>query len=152
MVGVHSNKEAFKLMSKLYGMIDETDYELTGSPAGYDCLLLFNFKDKSRESGADLLKILAYCRYHMNPSGYLVFGDYFEAGELNTYIDLFQAFRMKVVDQEDITKNIEDAKKLEKYHQRCEQQLIQKVSRSFHGKLSEVEIKFIVLIVEKKLW
>jgi hypothetical protein len=43
--------------------------------------------------------MLAYCRYHMHPSGYLVFGDYFEEGELSTYIDLFKAFRFKIVDQ-----------------------------------------------------
>jgi hypothetical protein len=45
---------------------------------------MFNFKNKMRaqggESKIDLLKILAYCRYHMDRLGYIVYGDYFEEG------------------------------------------------------------------------
>lgn len=46
---------------------------------GYDCLMLFNFKSKMSSSNGkvDLLNILAYCRYHMDKLGYIVYGDYF---------------------------------------------------------------------------
>lgn len=41
--------------------------------------MLFDLKNKVRanRSKTDLLKILTYCRYHMDRSGYLVYGDYF---------------------------------------------------------------------------
>lgn len=35
----------------------------------------------------------------MHPAGYLVFGDYFEKGEVETFVELFKAFKLKVVEQ-----------------------------------------------------
>lgn len=35
----------------------------------------------------------------MHDNGYLVFGDYFEEGEVSSFIDFFKAYRMKVVEQ-----------------------------------------------------
>jgi hypothetical protein len=48
----------------------------------------------------------------MDKDGYLVYGDYFEEGEITTFIEIFEAFRFRVAEQEEITKNIEYARKL----------------------------------------
>ena len=73
------------------GLIVQTDYSIAGEAVGYDCLLLFNFKSKVKASGGkiDLITILAYSRYHMGSDGYVVFGDYFEEGELPTFLNIF---------------------------------------------------------------
>jgi hypothetical protein len=61
------------------GLIVHTDYSLSGKAVGYDCMLLFNFKNRVKASGGkpDLITILNYCRHHMDRNGYLVFGDFF---------------------------------------------------------------------------
>lgn len=41
-----------------------------------------------------------------------MFGDYFEKGELETFHEIFGAYNFSISDEEDITKNIEYAKKL----------------------------------------
>lgn len=73
---------------------------------------------------------------------------------MNTFIHLFQAFRLKVVDQEDITKNIDYARKLEKKNKRFEEKLIEKINKWLHewtdDKKYKVGKKFIVLIAEKE--
>lgn len=90
----------------------------------------------------------------MHPSGYLVFGDYFEEGEINTYIELFKAFRLKMVDQEDITKNIDYAKKLKEKHQVCEQKVFDMMSKTVRKivewRNNSAKLKFIVIIAEKE--
>lgn len=80
------------------GLIAPTDYSITGQPVGYDCVLLFNLKSKVKASGGkvDLMSLLRYCRFHMDREGYLVFGDYFEEGELATFIAIFEGFKFKV--------------------------------------------------------
>lgn len=97
-VGVQSSQEILKTINNSLGLIVPTDYSVFGDSVGYDCLLLFNFKSKVKTSGGkvDLIKILMYCRHHMSKEGYIVFGDYFEKGELATFIEIFSAFRLKV--------------------------------------------------------
>lgn len=42
------------------------------------------------------MNLLRYCRFHMDREGYLVFGDYFEEGELSTFIGIFEGYKFKV--------------------------------------------------------
>lgn len=90
----------------------------------------------------------------MHNSGYLVFGDYFEDGEIHTYIDLFKAFKLKVVDQQDITKNIDYAKKLKERKQVCEQKVLDMMNKTLRKivewRKNETRQKFIVIIAEKE--
>jgi hypothetical protein len=116
------------------GLIVGGDY-LEESAEKYECMLLFNFKAKSacNRSGQrpDLLAVLSYCLRHLEGSGYLVYGDYFERGELPTFLALFQAYNLRVADQEDLTKNIDYARKLARLRRPhpCEQRLLDRLLR-----------------------
>lgn len=88
----------------------------------------------------------------MNREGYLVFGDYFEEGELATFVSIFEGFKFKVAEQEQITKNIEFARKLaNRRNLSIEQKIFDSISTQMEyifGKRSEVVRKeFIVLIL-----
>jgi hypothetical protein len=131
-----------------------TDYSITGESVGYDCMILFNFKSKVKasEGNIDLMSILQYCRFHMDREGYVVFGDYFEEGELPTFVAIFEGFKFKVAEQEQITKNIEYAKKLaSRKNISFEQKIFDTIStrtESIFGKRNgEVGKEFVVLIL-----
>lgn len=120
--------------------------------------MLFDFKRKSEtylpRSKIDLLRILAFCRFHMIESGYMVYGDYFEQGQISTYIELFNGFKLKVVDQEDVTKNIEyaakiDAKQKISFEQKFYEVLMAQIGAIIGWKKYEEGKRFIVLILEK---
>jgi hypothetical protein len=93
------------------GFILPCDYSTTGASVRYDCLLLFNFKHKMdyypHNYKIDLPTILQYCSHSLDQGGYLVYGDYFEAGEVKTFTSLFEGFNFSVVEHEDVTKNID---------------------------------------------
>ena len=112
-VGVQGNPETLRLTDTASGLIQPTNYELEGEPMGYDCILLFSFKTKgTTDKRADLLKMLSYARYHISEEGSLIIGDIFEKGETDTFTSLFRGFGFKVVDHEDISKNMAYASKL----------------------------------------
>lgn len=119
-------------------------------------MLLFNFKAKTMCNRSpqrpDLLTLLSYCLRHLEGSGYLVFGDYFERGELPTFLALFAAYQLRVAEQEELTRNIDYARKLTRLRSRnpCEERVEAAVrrAREWAGQSAE-EREFHVVILER---
>jgi hypothetical protein len=136
--GLLSDRKLFRNLNSGQSELKLTDYNIQGESEQVDCFLLFNFKSKVNCHGnaeIDLVKIMNYCTYHLSKEGYIVFGDYFEKGEIQTFLELFSAYNLVVTDEEDITKNIEYAKKLlSKDRNQLEVKFINSI-RAFFAKL-----------------
>lgn len=82
----------------------------------------------------------------------MIFGDYFEQGQLETFLTLFRLYGLLIVDQEDITKNIDYAKRLRMMRKDGEGSLLE-WSRKFYQDwlaVEEMDRKFKIIILQKE--
>ena len=95
------------------------------------------------------MKIIEFIKYHMDSEGYIIFGDYFEQGQLETFITLFKLYGLIIVDQEDLTKNIDYARKLRKIKKDCEISVLEWSKKVYHDWIvaEETNRKFKVMIL-----
>ena len=100
-VGLISDQKLLTNSNMTQKYIKMQDYSLKGQSLQIDCFLLFNFKSKVNylgSSSVDLLTILKFCSYHLQKEGYIVFGDYFQKGELETFHQIFGAYNFYITD------------------------------------------------------
>ena len=78
--GLYSNPKLIRKISYYQSLLQETTYKINSPPMQIDCFLLFNFKSKVnylKQTNIDLIKLINFCKYHLNKDGYIVYGDYF---------------------------------------------------------------------------